>query len=268
MSARFGDYPLIQTPLLQAQRRVIPYVRPLRKFGNLTTTGTSWQVVWPQGGTYPFQTAAVALEAVSSQAADGVGGAGCRVLHVYGLADDFTEQDEEVALDGLTPVALANTYRRVQRVHVEDAGTYNPGAGLASNVGNITVRVPGPGATLAYLRAGEGQTRQCVYTVPLGKTLYLKQVRLFGESRRDHEFRLVLRKDASVTSAPYSAVRSIGNWDGIAGENDLSLFWDRFPALTDVWIEHKTSVFGGEAGAEFSGLLLTEDNAVHDDELT
>ena len=65
-------------------------------------------------------------------------------------------------MDGQTPVALTNTYRRMFRGVVATIGT------AESNVGNLTV-TNAAGTVAVYINADEGQTQHTIYTIPAGK---------------------------------------------------------------------------------------------------
>jgi len=70
-----------------------------------------------------------------------------------------------VTLNGVTPVALTNSYLRVNSVAVATAGSGNANAGV------ITLRLAGAGASQAVVQAGYSYAKQAIYTVPTGFTL-------------------------------------------------------------------------------------------------
>lgn len=140
----------------------------INKFGHNPNT-TDGDDVWGGGGVYVFYpTAAVAVDIVSTDAE--VNGA-IQVL-VQGLDTNWDLQEESVTLNGVGVVQLNNTYIRLFRAFVIEAGNLN------TNVGDITVyaRATGSGVTVGdvgiHISAGDGQTLQCIYTVPNGKTAY------------------------------------------------------------------------------------------------
>jgi hypothetical protein len=105
------------------------------------------------------------MEALSTSAEDGAGGAtGALTAQVYGLAPDWTLQEETVVLTGTAPKALTKTYIRIYRVVILTAGS------VETNVGDVTVRIASAGAVAAFVAAGDGQTQQAIYTIPAGKT--------------------------------------------------------------------------------------------------
>jgi hypothetical protein len=143
-------------------------------------TTTLPEDIWFTGGVYPFPTAATTLEVLSSSAEDAAAGTGMRTMQVIGLDANYVEQTEIVTLNGTTPVALANSYLRLNRAQVVSAGS------VRTNVGNVTIRETGAGQTRGSMRAAYGIMRQAIYTVPAGYTL-------------------------AVCAATYSILRATGN---------------------------------------------------------
>jgi len=127
--------------------------------------------VWMGGGLYPFLTVASLLEIVSSSASDADAGIGARTVLVQGLNSSYLEINETVILNGVTPVALVNTYIRINSCIVTAVGS------TLGNVGTITLRVPGPGSTLAMIGLtnglGHNRAKQAIYTVPAEKMLFI-----------------------------------------------------------------------------------------------
>ena len=153
--------------MLQVALGKVPGALIVNKFGHNPTiaTNTDPEDVWAGSGIYDFYpTATQSMEAVSSSSEDGVGGTGALIIQVYGLSGTWALQNESVTLNGSSTVNLSNTYTRVFRTIVTSAGTNN------TNVGNITVRIKGAGTTGSYIMAGDGQTQQAIYTIPINYT--------------------------------------------------------------------------------------------------
>ncbi len=157
---------------LEISKGNIPGHSKVNKFGH-NPSATSGDDVWGGGGTYGFYpTAAVNVDAVSTSTSDDSGSTGAIQLTVQGLDSNWEQQEETITLNGTGVVQLSNTYVRMFRAFVYEAGTAN------SNVGNITVyaRSTGSGVTAGdvgiYIGAGGGQTQHAIYTVPSGKTAY------------------------------------------------------------------------------------------------
>ena len=130
-----------------------------------------WHSVWTASGgaDYSFLTTAEPLKAFSTSSNDNAGGAGTGAynLKIDGLDVDYNPITEVLSLTGATPVVGAKEFFRVNRAYVITA------AGSESNIGDITVAGNSSSNVLAYILADEGQTQQCIYTVPAGKTLFM-----------------------------------------------------------------------------------------------
>lgn len=142
----------------------VPNIKHIYKFGRNPSVGTSEEIIWDGGNGYIFPANAVACEAVSSSALDNEASTGAHQVEVSGLDDNFCEISEIITLNGTTPVALTNLYRRIYRASVIDGGIANNISG--SNVGNITIRQTVTQTPLAIILTGNAQTCMSVYTVP------------------------------------------------------------------------------------------------------
>lgn len=150
---------------LKVAMGLVPGYSSVNKFGH-NTAATSGDDVWGGGGVYAFYpTTAQTVQAVSTSVNDTSAGTGGRTMEVYGLDENWEEQNETVILNGTTPVVLSNTYIRLFRTIILTAGT------LETNDGDITVAVSG-GDVGIFIADGDGQTQHAVYTVPAGKTAY------------------------------------------------------------------------------------------------
>jgi len=153
--------------LLEVAKGNVPGHSIVNKFGHNVAVPTIGADVWSGGGDYTFYpTTAQSMELVSDSAADAVGGTGATSIIVYGLDTNWEEVSEIITPTGTTPVALANTYRRMYRGIILTAGTNE------TNVGNISVQISGGGIVGVHIAANDGQTQQTNYTIPAGKTGY------------------------------------------------------------------------------------------------
>jgi len=122
---------------------------------------------------YVFPAAALTLTAISDSIeddpvkADTDPGTGAHSITLHYLTDAYVEKSVTIALNGTAAVELADDVFRVQNCHVTTAGTGGQAAG------NITLA--SGGITYGYIEATKTRMRQCIWTVPLGKTLYISQ---------------------------------------------------------------------------------------------
>lgn len=147
------------------------------KFGNNDDIdiGTP-EDVWNGGGNYTGQpvSGVETVNCFSSSAADTSAGTGARTIRISGL-DGATslDQSEDLILNGTTAVTSVNTYSRLPRAIVLTAGSG------ATNAGTITCRHTTTTANVfLVMPIGSAQTAVQAFTIPLGKTGYIKRVRL------------------------------------------------------------------------------------------
>ncbi len=128
-------------------------------FGTNQNIGSSnTEVVWSVGNDWTPPTAAAAPSVVSTNANDTSAGTGARTIRVFGLDANFDLQEEDVSLDGLTPVVLPQTYTRVYKMMVLTAGT------SAENEGDIDLTI---GSDIqARIPTGRNKTLQAIFTIP------------------------------------------------------------------------------------------------------
>lgn len=181
--------------------------RAIHKFG-LNDDADSGDDIWQGSSAYPFPAAAATTTIQSSSAADTNGGTGAHRVTVQGLDADYEFAEEEVLLNGATPVALPTQFLRVHRAFVTLVGS----GGV--NAGTISIK---HGATdLAIIGIGYGQTLMSIFTLSRNEWGWLKQwrasttgtgataaqlafqARKFGESWRTQDLLLL---DSSGNSA-------------------------------------------------------------------
>jgi len=187
----------------------------LNKFGYSADIDTSAEEVWDGGVAYAgFLATADTISAISTSVEDDTGGDGALTITIQGLDETYAFAEETLTMNGQTTTTETNTtFLRVFRVSVTTAGV------SLTNEGTITLASTTP-TTVAIISATKGQTLMALYTVPLGKTLYMTKWYL-----------------------------STGKGDDIYGE----LFKREFGGA---WrIQHSQSVYQGQAVHEFNPYL-------------
>ena len=122
----------------------------------------------PQGGVYTFPASATKMDLVSTDADDADGDTGARTVTIYGLLADYSEASETLTLTGTTLVTTANAYLRINNMRIASAGSSNAPEGILT-----LTETTGTTYKYGYIRNGFTRQRTMVYTVPLGKTLYI-----------------------------------------------------------------------------------------------
>ena len=154
---------------------------PDTKFGFNATCGNTAETIWTQSNAYTWN-AAAQLEVTSTDADDtDTTGNGARTVTIEGLDANYAEISETVDMNGQTADAGSTTtasFLRVNRMYVATAGSTGVNEGIIyASTGDQTTGTPNDLTTIrARIDANAGQTLQCIYTVPAGKTLYLFQI--------------------------------------------------------------------------------------------
>lgn len=141
----------------------------IHKFGLVERNNTSnWSTIWtpasdPQTLLYPWGHSSGLLSVESTSNQDRPSGTGTSSILVQGLDLNYEVQEELINLDGTNSVSGQVDFVRVFRASAVSGD---------SNVGDINISIGGD--LVAQIAADYGQTLQCAYTVPAGKTAYLK----------------------------------------------------------------------------------------------
>jgi hypothetical protein len=144
----------------------------VHKFGLVdTSTSANWSTIWTAGETngqyaYPWDLSANTVTVVSSSGQDASAGSGALTIRVQGLDASYNFAQEDFTMTGATPTSAGSqTFLRVNRAYVLTGNT---------NVG--TIEVKNGSTVVTEIKEDMGQTLQCVYTVPAGKTAYLSEM--------------------------------------------------------------------------------------------
>ena len=150
---------------------------PFAKFGRVTAVGTNQVDVISWGGTYTFSsiTTGERISVASTASGDSATQTGAIKINIDYLDNTFTQGTEELTLAGNTTVTTTaiNIYR-INRAYVTSAGTTGAAAGA------IRISNANGSNRYAQIDSGNTMTRQLVYTVPLGKSLYITSVKFSG----------------------------------------------------------------------------------------
>ena len=161
---------------LQVARGQVAFHKPLFKFGNNTTVGSTLETIWAEGGLYSYLTAATVLKVSSSSTDDTSAGTGARTVQLYGLDADYNEINELVTLNGQTAVNTTQSFLRINRMIVRSAGSGGVNAGVIyAGTGTVTTGVPANVYASVNGVTGANQSLMALWTVPAGYTAYLLQ---------------------------------------------------------------------------------------------
>jgi hypothetical protein len=145
--------------------------QPFSKMGFNPDVDSSEEDIWAVGGLYAWPTANMRMEVVSSSADDAAEGTGARTVRIRYLTSAFVEKSEDITLNGVTPVpTVATDIYRMNWFRVLTAGTGNKSAG------DIDIRHLTDTPIYSRIPVGLTRARNAMYTVPVGKTLYVTQL--------------------------------------------------------------------------------------------
>ena len=231
----------------------------VHKFGHNEGIGTTYVPI-SDDGIYQTPTSLTSLELVSSDANDSSAGTGARTVIVEGIGENWEEVSETVTLNGITAVALTTDFLRVYRMYVETSGTYATQS-AGSHVGILTLRVAGAGAEWASIQVSGfplGQTEIGAYTVPAGKVAFIRSVHIHVDSAKAVDITAFRRDGADAVVAPFSPMRTWGQYHGVAGATDLKFEAPvgPFPACSDIGFMGKVASGTGSALVDFEILLF------------
>jgi len=136
----------------------------VHKYGGVFGTALStFSTVWTAADTsgtalYPWAHSAGTLSVVSTSGSD-TGG-----VTIQGLDANYDFVEESFTLTGTSTVTGSTSFTRVNRAFMNDA----------TNVGKIQASIGG--TVVTEIGAGFGQTLQCFYTIPAGKTGYMTNI--------------------------------------------------------------------------------------------
>lgn len=153
----------------------VAYHTLVNKFGRNTDidTATTPEDVWNGGGLYTGQPSsgnAETVEVFSGSANDTSAGTGARTIQIDGLDANYALQSESLTMNGVTPVSSVNTWRRVFTAFVLTAGSGG------ANASTITCRHTTTTSNIFFVMPiGKNRTHVAAYTIPAGKTGYLRK---------------------------------------------------------------------------------------------
>lgn len=139
-----------------------------QKIGYSPAATTSQTSLWNPGTEYVFPDANISVEAVSTSANDTAAGSGAKTCHLAYLDSNYIEKTYTFIMNGTTPVAGPTDFFRVNTFHVETG---------AKTAGVVSLRLVGGAATVyGQMPIGETRSRNSIYTVPLGKTVFIHDI--------------------------------------------------------------------------------------------
>lgn len=207
---------------------------PLYKIGYQATVNNTEIDLWNVAAAYVFPAAAQQMEVYSSSTNDAAGQTGALTVKIWYLTSSFVEKTETVTMTGQTAAAtVATDIYRVNAFRVMTTGTGKAAAGT------ISLRNLADTPIYSQIAVGQTRARNSVYTVPVGKTLYISQVIYSTGNKSGNRFvkftlRATYDDKVGATTGIFYPYNEIGMQDGaIAVHLDLPI---KLIAGTDVKI--------------------------------
>lgn len=222
------------------------------KFAHSENIGTSEVGMAPGAWVFNWLDAPTLIQLSSSDVDDVNGNGGADKITVFGLGADGLEQEEQISLNGQTPVTSTKQFGRINRMRVTD-GDLNIGDIWSSpNGATLNSGVPEDSDKLYQIAAGEGQSTQMQYTVPGNKWAYVYNINLGlgGDRTTTFWLRVMTPQDTCFRIAGKVALyRSAINYP-----------WSPrpIPPLTDIMITCKTNQPTSDVAATIEFLLEEE----------
>jgi len=158
----------------------------VHKFGAVVTTSATYDTVWSFGGPYTFPSTAGIITASSTSTQDAPGQTGALTVRLQGLDANYNEVEEDFTLNGIVGVAGTVEFLRTHRAFVLTGNNDN------NNVGNINF-THSVGVT-CQIAAGMGQSQVTFYTIPAGKSGYLRSFAATMNKNQENTVRLFQKK--------------------------------------------------------------------------
>lgn len=177
--------------LLDILEGLVPGYRVFTRFGFNDDTLPTFVDISILGGVRTLPAAAGIVSISSTSVNDiAVTGSGARTLSVTGLDANFVEQEDEVALNGLTPVVTTKSFLRIFDLRVLTAGA------TGSNEGDITASIGGDNQS--QIRIGFNVSKDVGFTVPANHVAYLSDITFGVGANKEVELRFLQRPFGGV----------------------------------------------------------------------
>jgi len=218
-------------------RGLRPDCETVHLFGINNAVGTSFETIFDDGGVYPFPETAQTLGVVSDDSGDTMD------ILITGLDSDYNQITETVTLTGQTQATTSQKFLRVNDARIASG----------ENVGDITISSGSD--VVAIIKAGDGVHQAIVYSVPAGRSLFIKKVLLDGTMSGDKVFRF-----RAALHDPVADNLILRFWESITSTSmDFNLDIPFLvPEKKDFCIEARAENTSGPVAAYVSALLIKE----------
>lgn len=249
---------VVEDPFLDRARGLIGYQTNVFVEGANAVVGTSFEIIGAESTTYTFPQAAETIRIkAGGDANDTAAGTGCRNILVAGLDASWAEQTDTIVTAGASASsATTNTYIRINDITCVTTGTYH-----SSNTDIITVENTSTNSVMSIMPADEGRQDQAIYSVPAGKTAYIREIEIEVSDSNTATVQGYLVVGADDVTAPFNShtiFKHLLDFKGVESET-LSVPI-MVPEKSDIYFIGKKITGGGSAqiSVEFEIILVDD----------
>lgn len=202
-----------------------------RMHGRMTDVGPTAKLFYPGtvGSPAQFWGTASVITVVSDSTDDDTGESGALTIEVVGLNSTYGPATESLTLSGTTEVNGTTSFSRVFRAYITSSGTYH-----SANVGALTFTSTHGGHFV--MPAGHGEASAALYTVPTGRTAYIRSVSTAGGGATDD----CTTTCYTMTNVDGSSANVYGLWfqqNHGGGSSYPFKTYIEVPEKSDIWCE-------------------------------
>lgn len=239
----------------------------VKKFGRNPSVGTSYAPV-SLGGIYrtPQSGSATTVRVKAGNANDAAAGTGARSVTIVGLDENFNEVTETLTTAGASASSNSTTtFTRIYRAFVATSGTYATSA-AGSHSAAITIENSAgteDWITIDATNFPKGQTECGAYSIPTGKTGYIKLRDISIDSGKTVDIIFFSRTNIQQTAAPYDAMRAQSVVSGVTGGSietfgAVDIPFGPYTGPTDIGFMAKVTTGTASVSVEFEIFILDE----------
>jgi len=138
------------------------------------------------------------LEIVSTSDEDKIGGIGTYTVNIVYLDSNGIELNQDVTLNGLTPVVLPFNATAIQRMKATSGGSYG------TSYGDIKLYIQGSGIVLEQISKNGNRSLSCRYKIPSNKKGFIDRYFMSAMNQSiDFRVRATVDEDTGIVSDRY-----------------------------------------------------------------
>ena len=251
---------------LEVVKGSVPSHAPVSKFGRNDSVGTTFVPI-ALGSIYqtPQVASATTLRIkAGGNANDTAAGTGAREVTLQGLDETGALVSEAVATAGASASSVTTaTFLRLYRAFVSSSGTYATSA-AGSHAADIVIENGAGGTdwlTIDSTNFRKGQSEVGAYSVPSGKTAYVKFCNVTIDSGKTCELIFFHRGNILETAAPYTAMRAKAVLTGLIANMALAgrgIYLGGFAGPCDIGFMGRVTATTGSMAVEFEMYLVDD----------